>query len=311
MVDVVAVGEPLVELAAQERGPLEEVTRFRRGWGGDTFNCVLAVARMGGAPGYVTRVGDDPFGEAFVRLCERERVDASRVVRDGDGYTGLYVIALDEAGRHGFTYFRRGSAASRLAPDDVDEPYVASARVLHTSGITQAISDSAAAAADRAVDVARHHGVLVSYDANLRPALRPVAFFRRAFEATVPRADVVFVSGEDLDHLYGDDDPERGVRRILDLGARVVVLKQGDEGCVVATGEELRRCPPWPVELVDASGGGDAFAGAFLAEWALRGASLEAAGRVANAVGALAVRGLGAALPIPTRDELETFIQRS
>jgi 2-dehydro-3-deoxygluconokinase len=301
-----------VELAAEERGPLGSVRRFRRGWGGDTFNCVVAAARLGASCGYMTRVGDDPFGQALLRLCEEEGIDSSQVATDPEAYTGLYLIALDEEGRHVFTYFRTGSAASRFHPEEIDEGYIGSARILHTSGITQAISYSALAAADRAIRVARRRGVVVSYDANLRPALRPIPFLREIFETTAGRADVVFLSGDDVAYLYGDIGSEEAARRVLDLGSALVVVKSGQAGCLVASRDgEFHVCPPWPVEVVDPSGGGDAFAGAFLVEWLLRGATLADAGRVANAVGALAVSGLGAVAPIPTRERLEEFMQRS
>jgi 2-dehydro-3-deoxygluconokinase len=310
--DIIGLGEPLVELAAEERGPLGSVRRFRRGWGGDTFNCVVAAARLGASSGYMTRVGDDPFGRALLGLCVEEGIDASRIITDPESYTGLYLIALGEDRRHAFTYFRVGSAASRLHPDEIDEEYIGAARILHTSGITQAISDSALAAADRAIEVARRSGIVVSYDANLRPALRPIPLLRENFGTTAPRADVVFLSGEDIAHLYGDIGAEEAATRVLDLGSPLVVVKSGQAGCLVALRDEgLYVCPPWPVELVDPSGGGDAFAGAFLVEWLLRGATLADAGRLANAVGALTVSGLGAVTPIPTRQRLEEFMQRS
>jgi 2-dehydro-3-deoxygluconokinase len=307
--DILAIGEPLVELAAEERGPLARSSTFRRGWGGDTFNCTVAAARLGASTGYITRVGDDPFGTAFLRLCQEEGIDPSHVITDRTAYTGLYMIAIDEEGSHSFTYYRRGSAASRLTPKEIDEGHIGEAKVLHTSGITQAISDSALAATDHAIEAARARGVTVSYDANIRPALRPVAFLRTVFEATAGRADIVFLSREDMGHLYGPVSVEEAVARLLDLGAGVVVVKSGYEGCVVASAETApQHCSPWSAEVVDPSGGGDAFAGAFLVQRVLGGASLAEAGRFANAVGALVVAGLGAVASIPTRARVAEFM---
>lgn len=312
MPDIVGIGEPLVELAAEERGRLETVGRFRRGWGGDTFNCMVAANRMGASVGYVTRVGDDLFGRDFLARCKEEGIEGSSVLVDPTRYTGLYLIALAENGEHSFTYYRRGSAASGLDPGDVDEDYIASARILHTSGITQAISDSAFAASEHATSVARRHGLLVSYDPNVRPSLRPGSFLQALFEATAPRADVVFLSRDDIRHLYGNVDPQEVATDLLARGPRVVVVKSGQEGCLVAARDGgLQTCPPWPIDVVDPSGGGDAFAGAFLVEWGLRGLPLRDAGHVANAVGALTVSGLGATGPIPTRVQVQEFIERS
>ncbi len=110
MIDLIAIGEPLVELAAESTGRLGDVERFRRGWGGDTANCLLAAARLGGACGYVTRVGDDEFGRAFVALLERNGIDASQVGIDAAHHTGVYLCPTqtnDSTGSRTFAAIRR------------------------------------------------------------------------------------------------------------------------------------------------------------------------------------------------------------
>ncbi len=305
--DIVALGEPLAEFAAVERGSLDEVFTFRRGWGGDTSNVVVAAARLGASAGYITRVGDDAFGRAFLRLWEQEGVDTSRVVVDPEAVTGVYFIARSDRG-HSFTYYRAGSAASRLRPGDLDPAYLSQARVVHTSGITQAISPTAREAAAAAMDMARRSGVLVSYDLNLRPRLAPVTRLRALVADAVPRADIVFLSEEDAAHL---DDRRPAPAVAADLcacGPRLVVLKRGAAGCLVVAAAGGRwEVPSWPVEVVDATGAGDAFDAGFLVEW-LRGAPPEAAARLATAVGALAASGLGAVAPLPTRADVEKFM---
>ena len=154
MLDLIAIGEPLVELAAESAGRLGEVERFRRGWGGDTANCVLAAARLGGACSYITRVGDDEFGRAFVAMLERNGVDASQVVIDTAHHTGVYFVSYTDERQHRFTYLRRDSAASHLTGGDIDPVCVGGARVLHASGITRAISRTCADAVETAMTIA-------------------------------------------------------------------------------------------------------------------------------------------------------------
>ncbi|MDR7486855.1 MAG: sugar kinase [Armatimonadota bacterium] len=308
MPEIIALGEPMVEFAAAERGPLRRVTTFHRGFGGDTSNFIVAAARLGASCGYVTRLGDDEFGRAFLDLWAAEGVDASRVVVEPGGFTAVYFISLDEAGRHSFTYYRAGSAASRLAPSDIAADYLATARAVHTSGITQAISPSAATAAAAAMTAARARGVLVSYDANIRPRLLGLDRLRGLCDAALRLADVVFLSTEDAGYLYGASSPEDVVERVLACGPRLAVLKQGPEGCLVAAADGRRlRVPGWRVEPVDATGAGDAFDAAFLVEW-LGGAPLAEAARLANAVGAMTTLGRGAVGPIPRRDAVEAFM---
>lgn len=310
MPEIVALGEPLVEFAGEERGRLGSVAAFRRGWGGDTSNFIVAVARLGGSCGYVTRLGGDEFGRSFLELWRREGVDTSHVIVEPEGCTGIYFIAMDEGGQHSFTYYRAGSAASRLQPSDLTAEALGAARIFHTSGITQAISASAAAAADAAIALARAGGLTVSFDANVRPRLQPVATLGGIIERSLGQADIAFLSTEDAAHLYGPLPPEAVVERVIAGGPPLVVLKQGAAGCLVATSDGTRlEVPGWRVQAVDATGAGDAFDAGFLVEW-LRGAPLEQAAGFANAVGALTTLGPGAVGPIPTRAQVQQFLGR-
>lgn len=311
MPDIVALGEPMAEFTGEEHGRLSTVRAFRRGYGGDTSNFVVAAARLGAQAGYITRVGGDEFGSAFLSLWRSEGVDVSQVKVDPEGFTGVYFIALCADGGHEFTYYRHGSAASRITPADLDPTYLHGARLFHTSGISQAISESCRQTVDAAITAARDQGALVSYDLNIRPGLWPPAVARTVVEGTIPRADLVFLSEEDVGHLYGGAPPDEVMAILLAAGPRLVVLKQGEGGCLILSAEGERIwVPAWPVDVVDTTGAGDAFAAAFAVEW-LRGASLEQAGRFANAVGALTAAGLGAVAPIPTRAHVEEFMAMS
>lgn len=298
----------MVEFAAEQRGRLSTVRTFRRGWGGDTSNFAVAAARLGASSGYITRIGGDEFGQSFLALWAQEGVDASRVIVDPEGFTGVYFIARREGGGHDFTYYRAHSAATRLQPQDLDPDYLGQAQVFHASGISQAISESARATVDAAIDVVARRGGLVSYDANIRPRLWPLTTARAVAERTFSRANLVFLSTEDAGHLYGDLSPEAVVDLVMLRGPRLVVLKQGADGCFIGSEEGMRiAVPAWRVEVVDTSGAGDAFAAAFLVAW-LRGLPLEQVGRIATAVGAVTAGGLGAVDPIPTRDRVDEFM---
>jgi 2-dehydro-3-deoxygluconokinase len=305
--DLVALGEPMLEFAAEERARLGSVQRFRRGWGGDTSNTVVAAARLGASTGYVSRIGGDEFGSSFMSLWKREGVDASRVVVEPEGFTGIYFISVRQDGEHDFTYYRNGSAASRLSPHDLDPEYLSRARILHTSGISQAISKSCRAAVEAAIDIVHRGGGLVSYDANVRPKLAPLPVLREMFQVAVSKADMVFVSEEDLGHLYPNSDSAEASGRVLSFGPDLVVLRRGRAGCQVLSGGENIPVPGWPEDPVDSTGAGDAFNAGFLVSW-LEGRSLEEAARFANAVGALTVGGLGAVNPLPYRGQVERLV---
>ena len=298
-------------MAAETAGRLGDVDRFRSGWGGDTANFVLAAARLGGDCGYVTRVGQDAFGAAFVAMLETHGVDVAQVKVDADHHTGLYFVTYTEDRKHRFDYVRRGSAASHLASADIDPGYVAGARVLHASGISQAISRSCADAVRVAMELAQKVGTTVSYDANVRPALGDRDTLRHNFEAAVALADIVFVSEEDSTYLYGGTPLEAVLDRIVGERPRLAVAKLGADGCLIKsdTGEH-RHIPAWRVDAVDATGAGDAFSAGFVLSL-LRDAELAEAGRYANAVGALTASGVGAIAPQPSHAEVMTLMRNA
>jgi 2-dehydro-3-deoxygluconokinase len=294
MPDIIAIGEALFELNQADDG-----APFLPGYGGDTSNAMIAAARSGASTGYFTAVGADRFGRALVELWAAEGVDASRVIVNGGAHTGIYFVTHGPEG-HEFSYLRAGSAASRITETDIPADYIGAARLLHASGISQAISSSAADAVFAALDIARRRKVLTAYDTNLRLKLWPLARARAVIHEAMKSVDIALPGLDDARQLTGLEQPDAIVDFYLKLGASVVALTLGKEGALVATPERRERVASIPVEAVDATGAGDAFDGAFLAEY-LRAGDPFAAARFANAAAALSTRGYGAVPPLPTR----------
>jgi 2-dehydro-3-deoxygluconokinase len=294
MPDLICFGEPLYEFAHVERGG--EVL-YLPGFGGDTSNCAIAAARQGASTGYLSAIGKDTFGEALLELWRREGVDTSGVSLHREAPTGLYFITYDK-GEHRFSFRRRGSAASLIGPADIDAGLIQSAKILHLSGISQAISESACDAAFLAMEVARAGGVRVAYDSNLRLSLWPVRRARAVMHAAMAMCDIALPSLDDARVLTGLEEPSAIADFYLGLGAKIVALKLGRAGALIATPDAGERIPAFAVEQVDATGAGDTFGGAFLARL-LAGDSPVDAARYANVAAALSTLGHGAVAPIP------------
>lgn len=290
--DLLCLGEPLVEFNHQG-GSL-----WQQGFGGDVANVAVAAARQGARAGLVTRLGNDGFGQALRDLWAAEGVDAGAVTTDADAATGVYFVRHGPDG-HSFEYRRAGSAASRMEPATLPRAAIASAGILHLSGISQAISASARASCDAAIATARTAGTRVSYDPNLRLALWPIETARPAILGALATADIALPGLEDARQLLEPDDPAAIVAAIHALGPRVVALTLGRDGALVSDGGQAVHIPGLPVEAVDATGAGDCFDGAFLARLAA-GDAPAAAGRYAVAAASLATRSYGAVAPIPT-----------
>lgn len=302
--DILAMGEPLMEFSEVERGG-ERV--FLPGFGGDTSNAAVAAARQGARVGYFTALGGDAFGQDFLALWDREGIDRSRVPVRAQARTGIYFISHGPDG-HQFSYWRTGSAASLVRPGDVPEDLVRASRVLHVSGISQAISDTACDAVFHAIAVAKAAGRTVSYDTNLRLRLWPLERARAVIHAAVALSDICLPGLDDARQLTGLQTPDEIAAHYLGLGCTVVALTLGKDGTLVAVPGESRMVPAYPVQAVDATGAGDTFDGAFLAEW-LQSGDPFAAASYANAAAALSTLGYGAVAPIPRRDAVETFLR--
>lgn len=301
--DVVCIGEPLYELNQQADG------RFLPGFGGDTMNVAIAATRLGARTAMVSKLGTDPFGDAIEELLRAERVDVSGISRHPMAPTGLYLVTHGAKG-HSFTYYRKGSAASLLRPADVPAELVGSARYLHVSGISQAISASAREAIDHAIEIARGAGVALAYDTNLRTRLWPVEEARPVVDRTARQARFLKTSLEDSEALLGVGDPAGIADHFLGLGCGIVVVTLGKAGVYLAEADKRESIAGFPVEAVDATGAGDAFTGAFLAELAA-GRDAAQAARFANAAAALSTLDYGAIKPLPRRDAVERFLNRN
>ncbi len=302
-IDLLCIGEPLGEFNAT-RG---EAGSFRFGHGGDTSNCAIAAARQGATVAYAGALGDDAAGRSFRELWALEGIDDRAVATHPSAPTGLYFVDHGPQG-HVFSYARAGSAASLCGPRDLPLERLRAARIVQASGISQAISASACDAVFEAFAVVRAAGGLTAYDTNLRLRLWPLARARAIVHAACALADIVLPGLDDATQLTGLTDPDAIADFYLRLGARVVALTLGHEGSLVATPERRERLVPIAVRAIDATGAGDCYDGAFLAEFVRTGDAF-AAGAYANVAAALSTEGYGAVAPLPRRAVVEARIR--
>jgi 2-dehydro-3-deoxygluconokinase len=276
------------------------------GHGGDTSNCAIAAARQGASSGCLTHVGKDTFGDSFMALWVSEGVSTANVQQVSGAHTGIYFVTHGEEG-HEFSYFRAGSACSLMTPADLPKESLRSIKILHASGISQGISESAADTVFAAMEIVRDAGGLVSYDTNLRPKLWPLARARAIIHGAVAQCDIALPGLDDAEILTGLSDPEAIVQFYLGLGAKIVALTLGPKGTLVGTESETQLIPGHKVEAVDATGAGDTFDGAFLSQ-IVNGSDPFSAAAYANAAAALSTQGFGAVAPMPYASDVHAFL---
>ncbi len=292
--DILAYGEPMVEFNQTGEGGGR---LYLQGFGGDSSNFAIAAARQGASAGYWSALGDDANGRALRALWDAEGVDHALVRSDPAAFTAIYFVTHGERG-HEFHFYRSGSAASRVGPSDVPREALTAAKVFHLSGISLAISNSACDAGYASIAAVRAAGVRVSFDTNLRLKLWSLDRARAVMSDVLRLTDIALPSWDDITAITGLTEPEAIVDHCLRAGAKVVALKLGAEGALVASPDERHRIAPFPCSPVDATGAGDTFGGAFVARL-VAGDGLLAAGRYAAAAAALSTQGYGAVQPIP------------
>lgn len=298
--DLLCIGEPLFEFSHVGDG------NWREGFGGDVSNVAIAAARQGAKSALLTRLGADSFGDRFRALWDREGVDHSHVETDPTAPTGIYFITQTD-GDHVFDYRRAGSAAAGLSVANLPLDAFAKARIVHMSGISQAISPSARDAGFAAIDAARKAGARVSYDPNLRLKLWPLDEAREVIHRAMAQADIALPGLDDAQQLTGLADPEAIVAFYRGLGPGIVALTMGRDGALVSQGDRLDWIKAMPTDAVDATGAGDCFDGSFLARLAL-GDAVEDAARYAVAAASLSVKGYGAVAPLPRTEDVRASL---
>jgi 2-dehydro-3-deoxygluconokinase len=264
---VVTFGEALGVLRTDQLGSLAHLGTLTVGTGGAEGNVAIGLARLGAAVTWLGRVGYDALGRRVTRELRAEGVEVVEIVDDG-APTGLLLKQSPRPGHTDVTYYRAGSAGSRLVPADLDALELAAGDILHLTGITPALSASASDTVDRALDVADAAGATISYDVNHRSRLwgdRDAAAVHRRIAA---RAQLVFAGEEEAELLApGGGDPSTWAAAITALGPTEVVITRGAAGALaLVDGRELSR-PALKVDLVvDTVGAGDAFVAGYLAE---------------------------------------------
>jgi 2-dehydro-3-deoxygluconokinase len=299
--DVLTFGEAMISF--RSAGPLQSDSAFIPGLAGAESNVAIAVARLGHRTRWVGRLGADPFGELALRELRAEGVDVTRVVVEADAPTGLMFLEQRTADTSRVEYRRAESAGSHLCPTDVMSALDLRPRILHVTGITPALSQTAHEAWSASLGEALGADVFVSLDVNYRARLWDRATARDVLRARAGRADLVIASEEELD-LVADGGEAEAAEALLSRGSSYIVVKRGACGASVWTEGSRIDAPALPVTAIDTVGAGDAFSAGFLSGL-LDGLDPGQCLERANLLGAWAVSTRGDWQGLPRRGELD------
>lgn len=302
MTDVVCIGECMIELRERPDGLLS------RGFGGDTLNTAIYLARLGVGVDYFTVLGDDPFSDAMVAAWQAEGVGVENVLRVSGELPGIYLIRTDLCGERRFSYWRQAAPVRRMfALPDFSRlaAAISNYRLIYLSGITLSLFEPA----DRRIlfellDGARTKGARVVFDTNFRPGgWADLAVARSAYEDMLERSDLVLASVEDCALL--NDEPHAPANEWIGAAQswlskamrRELVLRSNDLDCrLFLEGREARASgEPAPV-VIDTTAAGDSFAAAYIAA-RLRGTAPEQSAKEGHRLARVVVAHAGAIVP--------------
>ncbi|NBK23395.1 MAG: sugar kinase [Spirochaetia bacterium] len=304
---VVTIGESLVAFIPNAHTKLRYVQQFSKVVVGAESNVAVGLAKLGIESSWVSKVGNDEFGQFIIRELRAEGVDTSQVKLSNDNPTAIMFKQFSANLDSSVFYYRNGSAASTLALADIDLEYLRQAKLLHLSGITPALSDSCKQTVIELFRFAKQEGILISFDPNIRRKLWSEEEAKKTLKPLLLASDIALLGEDEGELLLGTSDAQQISKLLLASGVRSVGVKQGSRGSSVADASGFYQIDPYPVKVVDTIGAGDAFNAGFLTGF-LEGKPIKECGLMGSLMGGLAVSSYGDTEGLPDRSTFDRLL---
>ena len=267
MKDVVALGELLIDFAPVSTDESGYPT-LKAQPGGAPGNFLAALTKYGCSTALLGKVGEDAFGNLLVNTLDTLGISTKGIVKDPSVFTTLAFVTLDATGNREFSFARKPGADTCLRPEELDLSLLDDCKVFHF-GTLSLTGEPARSTTRAAVAYAKEHGKLISFDPNLRKPLWPNdEAAKEQIEWGLHQADIVKISDEEIEFLWGIS-PEEGAQKLLkEYGVRLVYATLGPKGCHVANANGCCEVPsPTGIRVIDTTGAGDIFGGSAMSQF--------------------------------------------
>ena len=310
MIDVVALGELLIDFTCIGNDADGYPTMAAHP-GGAPANFLAALQKFGAKTALMGKVGTDAFGKLLIGTLQKAGISTAGLIETEDVFTTLAFVTLDETGNREFSFARKPGADTCVAFEDLDLELIDEAKVFHF-GTLSLTDEPARSATYRAVEYAKSRGKLITCDPNLRkPLWKDLAVCREQMLWSLKQADVVKISDEEVEFLFGLSVEEGAEHILREYGVKLVFVTCGADGCYFKNAlAQGKMASLSDIKVVDTTGAGDAFNGGFVTALS-EGRDLFEAARYGNATGALSVTKLGTAPAMPTREEIDRLVRES
>lgn len=308
MPELITIGETMVAMVPEDVGMLRYKRNLNIRIAGAESNVAMGVRKLGHTAGWISRLGKDEFGELILREIQSEGVDCSKVIWDEEHPTGLMVKQMETDATKVF-YYRKGSAASHMKPNDIEESYFENCKIFHVTGITPVLSQSCKDTIIKSIEFARKKNVLVSFDPNIRKKLWKNQDYAPFFKQILFESDIVEMGVEEGQCLLGVSRKEDMISILQQNNPNVIVaIKDGGNGAYIYHKKEYYFIPPYPCKCVESIGAGDAFNAGFLSG-ILSNCNLEICGKMGGIAGAMVTEVVGDVENQPDIEKMENCLK--
>lgn len=319
---IFTIGEALIDFIPVEKArEIKDVNTFIKMPGGAPANVAVAVAKLGGQAGFIGKLGQDGFGDFLVDILNNNQVDTTYIKRTEEANTALAFVVLAEDGERDFSFYRNPSADMLLNEEDVADISFQKGDILHF-GSVDLIEAPVKYAHIRVIEKAMEDEALISFDPNVRlPLWSSSAQCKKTIIDFLPYADVIKVSEEELEFLTGEKCEAQGLIELAQLckESALILLTKGAQGVTAYDKQKTVKLDSFNVEVIDTTGAGDSFIGAFLYQIAMNSYNIKELKlemlkdiiMFASGVGALTTTKSGAISALPDYHEVALFIKKN
>ena len=304
--DIISLGETMVELFGS--GTLSQSPTFHKAYAGDTMNMISMASKLGLKCGYITNVGNDPFKDYLLDEWKSLNIDleCTQII---EGFNAVHFTVLQDDNNRQFVYYRKDSAASKLDVTSINEDYLKTTKISHTSSLTQCISDSARETVSEFLIKSKSLGITTSFDTNFRSNIWSASDAKNAILDVIKYIDILSPSyPEEVNKVFELDTPIEMIKFGLSQGCKLVVVKCGEQGAYIGNSNKIIYAQAiTPKGLLDTTGAGDTFLGGFFYSY-IKDMNLEDNMRYAITSAGLKVSARGGIQSQPSKNEVEKYL---
>lgn len=265
MPKLIAIGEALIDFVPSQTGcSLKEVQAFTKSPGGAPANVAACVAKLGGKAQFISKLGEDAFGDYLEETIASTGVEVQSVRRTKEACTGLAFVSLKENGERDFSFYRNPSADMLLRKEEISREWFKKKDILHFCSV-DLIEAPVKYAHQQAIEYALMEDVLISFDPNVRlPLWHEPESCRETIKAFIPYAHILKISDEELSFITGIDHEDTALATLFQGNVKMIIYTLGKAGVRVITKKVDITVQGYSVNVIDTTGAGDSFIGAFL-----------------------------------------------